>query len=251
MSRRRELRKTKYFTVLSVFMLCLSIGLAIPCVIEGINIARNVYSFELNDEEISPGNFIHANFNLKESQRINIDIRSGYEGGVWYLNPAKVIISIMNESNFTDWIADGSPIPAILNSTIYFNSSELSVNNLIVPRYNTSYIVIYNANAAAIEVDVDFTILPWGHILTISIVGFLLVMSLSIMTIKFVAAAYFNSEDYIKEKLKKNKTATTTDENKTVKIHEETGERFCVSCGAPLTPKDGQYCPNCGASLGN
>ena len=251
MSRRRELRKTKYFTGLSIVMLIASIGLAIPCVIEGINIARNNYNFDTNNEPIAAGSFIQTSFEIHDGQRINIDSRSFVLGGSYWNNPAKVVISIMEEDNFTAWITDGSPVPYILNSTYYFNSSDLNVNNLRILSYNVYHIVIYNANAVAVELDLDISILPWGHILTISVLGFLFVMAFTLMTTKFVIAAYFNSEDYIKDKLKKRKTTTDIEDEKPTKLHSESGERFCVSCGAPLTPKDGQYCPNCGASLGN
>jgi hypothetical protein len=245
---RRELRKTKYFTILSVWMIFLSIGLAIPCVIEGINIARNYYSMDLSSEEIYPGQFIQTNFIILESQRINLNVRSYTSDG--YLDEAKVIITIMTEENFTDWISDGSPVPAILNSTYYFNISDLEIYNMELAAWDTNYIVIYNANPDPIKVNVEFYIIPWGHILTISILGFLLIVTSSTMIIKFISAAYFNSEDYIKDKLKKKKAVSKV-ENRNVKLHEESEERYCVSCGATLTPKDGQYCPNCGASIGN
>jgi len=248
-SRKRELRKTKYFTVLSVWMIFLSIGLAIPCVIEGINIARNYYNFNTHNEDIAAGSFIHTNYGIHGGQRIDLDSKSYIAGGTHYDNPAKVIISIMEEDNFTAWINDGSPVPLILNSTYYFNSSDLNVINLKVNSYSIYYIVVYNANAVTIKVDLDITILAWGHIITISILGFLLLMSLTAMTTKFLLAAYFNNEDYVKKKLKKD--TIVVGEKKPTKLHEESDERFCVSCGRTLTPKDGQYCPNCGASLGN
>lgn len=246
---RKTSRKTKFFTVLSVWMIFQSMGLAIPCVVEGINIARNYYNFELNNEIISPGSFVQTKFQLHDEQRINLDIRSWIAGGSTYSNPAKVVISIMAEDNFTAWLLGGTQVPVILNSTYYFNSSNLNVINLEAPKWNVYYIVVYNANTVSIEADVNLGILPWGHIIAISILGFLLVMSLLPMSIKFISAAYFNSEDYIKKKLGNDKVVK--EEKKAKRLHQESDERFCVSCGTTITPKDGQYCPNCGASLGN
>ncbi|MHA1440843.1 MAG: hypothetical protein ACTSPK_03125 [Candidatus Heimdallarchaeota archaeon] len=246
---RKMSRKTKFFTVLSVWMIFQSIGLAIPCVVEGINIARNYYNFELNNEVISPGSFVHSKFDLRDEQRINLDIRSWTAGGSTYSNPAKVIISIMAEDNFTDWLTGGSQVPVILNSTYYYNSSNLNVVNLKASAWNVYYIVVYNANVASIEADVSITILPWGHIMAISILGFLLIMSLLPMSIQFITAAYYNSEDYLKKISGNDKIVK--EEKKAKRLHQESDERYCVSCGATITPKDGQYCPNCGASLGN
>lgn len=243
-------------TGLSIVALSLACCLAIPTIIEGINIARNYSSFTTYDEHIVVGSFIHFNFEYDAPKGINIHFHSRLYNESYDFNKAPIIFSIMLKADFISWIEAGSEEPGILNSTVYYHQADINVDNLRIKyvdnlkiNYNDEiYFVIYNDALLDVKVRIDVEIIPWGYIIATVVVGFPFVMFLTIFIIKILSTAHYNGLITIKRKKDSNQQDSREYTNSTTQIERIDG-KFCQSCGAPITPKDGQYCPNCGASV--
>ena len=105
----------------------LIVGSLIVGAIEGINIGRNVKSYDTYNEEVVPGDYMIFNFKINEGARlyINYDAEnlSTYDG-------ADIIFSVMNDNYFELWVNAGNPEPDILNSTFYYEDAYVNINNL-------------------------------------------------------------------------------------------------------------------------
>ncbi|MHA1532333.1 MAG: hypothetical protein ACTSR6_10090, partial [Candidatus Heimdallarchaeota archaeon] len=163
-------RKT-YFNDFASFMMVLVVGSLIVGAIEGINIGRNVKSYDTYNEVVDPGDYMIFNFEINEGARLYINYHaenfSSYEG-------ADIIFSVMNDNYFELWVNAGNPEPEILNSTFYYEDAYVNINNLQVPREDTYYFVIYNSNSFVVDISVHVTIVPWGHIIAAGIMAVLL-----------------------------------------------------------------------------
>ncbi|NHJ85173.1 MAG: hypothetical protein FK734_06910 [Asgard group archaeon] len=245
--------KTKYITALSVWMIFLSIGLAIPVIIEGINIERNTTEFSTYDTIIDPGDYVYFNTEVRESSRLDLYIRSWLYNETLFTStdPLKIIFSVMDSEYFEQWILDGTPEPEILNSTYYYEQAHLSVNNLKVPYEEVYYFVLFNNNIEYVEVNIDIEIVPWGHIIPISILGFLLGVTSLTFLIKLIATSHYIEEanKRAEKAAQDNVSSQAVQKRETAPRSTSSSTRFCASCGSPLTSKDTQYCSQCGASV--
>ncbi|NHJ32426.1 MAG: zinc ribbon domain-containing protein [Asgard group archaeon] len=233
----------KYFNDIASLMMVLIIGGLIVGAIEGINIGRNVKTYYTYSEEIAPGDYLFFNFNINEGARIYLDFDA--ENLSIYNDDADAIFSIMRENDFELWVETNGSEPGILNSTFYFDDSYLRVDNLQVPYDGVYYFIIFNTNPYDIEVRIDVTIIPWGHIIAAGIMVILLLIGLIGIGIRFGYITTYNARQ-------RKKAARGNAEEP--QVHEQTTTNkkngvFCQSCGSPLTPKDTRYCPQCGASI--
>ena len=226
----------------AAFMIVIIVGSLITGAIEGINIGRNVKTYNTFYEEINPQDYLVFNFEIKEAARLYLYCRA--ENTSIYSDDADVIFAIMRDSKFIDWVEAGSLAPEILNCTFYYDDSYIDVNNLAVPYEDTYYFIIFNNNPYIIEAYVDVDIVPWGHIIVASIMVILLLFGIIGFTSRVIHAVAYNS------KLEKRATQSGV-ETQNVEVQEITQKEgvFCQSCGSPLTPKDTRYCPQCGASV--
>ncbi|NPE08123.1 MAG: zinc-ribbon domain-containing protein [Asgard group archaeon] len=237
------INRKKYFIDFAGFMIFLIVGSLIVGGIEGINIGRNVKSFNTYNEEIAPGDYILFNFEINEGARLYIYFDA--ENLSIYNNDADVIFSIMREHDFELWVAANSTEPGILNSTIYYDDSSVEVNNLQVPYDGTYYFIIYNPNPYDVEVRIEVTIIPWGHIIAAGIMAILLLVGLTGLGTRLIHVAVYNARQEKRARRGITEEPQVSEQSATNK---KDGV-FCQSCGAPLTPKDTRYCPQCGASI--
>ena len=199
------------------------------------------------NEIITPDHFIHFSFHVSDSSRINIDLRSQEYNGTHSGDLYPVILSMMKEIEFDAWVLEGSLEPKILNSTYYYYQSDFNINNLN-PGFNDElYFVLYNSANTSLEVDIFVNIIPWGHIIPASITGFLFSLFFLIFIIKIISAAVYNGIIDIKGKDQSANSRPQGIQQNSI-VQNRNGV-FCPSCGAELTPKDTNYCPNCGSSV--
>lgn len=243
--------KTKYMTAFTINMIVISSCLLIPVIIEGINIGRNVQTYYANEKVILPGSYDVLKWEIKESERLYGEIRSYnatideyYEYDMGYL---QVIFVIMRDNQFEEWYDEGAPKPNIINSSYYFNYAYLSINNLDFDLEDEYVLVFYNDNIDPITIRVDLTLIPWGHIIPTAVLGIPMIICFIGLIIKLIAT----NENIAKlEKSKKISGRSIMEiDNDAEPQPIIKGNKFCVSCGAPITPKDGHYCPNCGSSV--
>ena len=243
--------ETKYMTAFTIVMISLSAVLAIPVIIEGINIGRNVQTYYANEKIILPSSYDVLKWEIKGSERLYGEIRS-YNGTIGEFGTPdgsymEVILAIMTTNQFIEWYDSGAPKPNIINSTYFFNYGYLDINNLNF-NYEGNYILVfYNDNTDPISIRVNLSIIPWGHIIPTAILGIPMIFFLLGLIIKLIVT----NENIAKlEKNKKISGRSIIDIDENAEFQPTTkGNRFCASCGAPVTPKDGQYCPNCGSSV--
>jgi large-conductance mechanosensitive channel len=253
--RRKETRKYRYITFFSVFMLCSSIALIIPVVIEGINVGKNVQVQNSYSVTISQDQYDAFHINIKDNDRIYLEL---FQNGI---NEEKAIIAIMEDYQFDQWYNDyqnNSTSPSIDNSEYYFERSNLYLNNVKLD-YDDYYIVIYNANTSDVTYGLVITVIPFGHIIPLAILGVLLAFSILFLSIKLVCAFIFNLQRTKNNQKKENsqvKNEPVTDTRSTNERYQEqrttsinSDDNFCTSCGAPLSTKDSRYCPQCGATI--
>ena len=238
--------KTRYLTGLSITMLVLSSCLAIPTIIEGINIVKNMQEYYNYNEIITADHFIHFSFHVRDSSGINIDLRSEEYNGTHSLDLHPVILSLMREEEFDAWVLEGSLEPEILNSTYYYYQSDFEISNLNVGFYDELYFVLYNSANVSMNIDINVDIIPWGHIIPTSITGFLFSLFFLIFIIKIISAAVYNGIIDIKGR---NRPSGRPQGIHQDSIVQNRNGVYCPSCGAELTPKDTNYCPNCGSSV--
>ena len=231
-----------YFNDFATFMVVIIVGSLIVGAIEGINIGRNVKTYDTYSEEVAPGDYIMFTFKINEGARMYLDLRA--DNGS-YNNDAKVIFSIMRSYDFEEWIIAGSPVPGILNSTFYYDDSYVNINNLGVSSESYYYFIVYNNNSYIIETTVNVTIVPWGHIIASGIMAVLLLFGSSSLGIRSIHVTNYNA---IQEKKSPGNENEDTPETQPSAAERKDGV-FCQSCGAPLTLKDKRYCPQCGASV--
>jgi len=243
---RKMTKKTKFMTALSIWMIFLSIGFAIPSIVEGINIAKNYQDYYLRDEVLLPDSYTYVNLLINSKAGINIQIDSIENGSIWQNIPTT--LAIMSKDQFIAWGLAGNLEPNIQNSTYLFHRSEIQVDNLRLEINGEYFFIVYNTESLVSEVDIEITVIPWGHITAISIVGFLFAVSILVFIMKILSAAYYNGLVKIKGStgISENQEITETTSGQSPSGREG---KFCQSCGTPLTPKDGQYCPHCGASI--
>lgn len=234
--------KKVYFNDFASFMMVLIVGSLIVGAIEGINIGRNVKSYDTYNEEVVPGDYMIFNFKINEGARlyINYDAEnlSTFDG-------ADVIFSVMTDNYFELWVNAGNPEPDILNSTFHFEDADVNINNLQVPREDTYYFVIYNNNSYDVNISVHVTIIPWGHIIAAGIMAVLLFLGSTSLGIRFIHVTVNNAKKEKRSPGNENEDAPVAQTSRT----ESKDGVFCQSCGSPLTPKDTRYCPQCGASV--
>ncbi|MCE7746642.1 MAG: hypothetical protein GPJ52_16055 [Candidatus Heimdallarchaeota archaeon] len=235
--------RKKHFNDFASFMMVLVVGSLIVGAIEGINIGRNVKSYYTNNEEIAPEDYILFNFEINEGARLYIYYDA--ENLSIYNNDADVIFSIMREYDFELWVAANSTEPRILNSTIYYDDSSVVVDNLQVPYDGTYYFIIYNTNPYDVEVRIEVTIIPWGHIIAAGIMAILLLFGSTGLGVRLIHVFIYNTKQ---EKRTSRNVSEDTSETEPSTADRKDGV-FCQSCGSPLTPKDTRYCPQCGASV--
>ncbi|MBK5114989.1 MAG: zinc ribbon domain-containing protein [Candidatus Heimdallarchaeota archaeon] len=235
--------RKSYFNDFAYFMMVLIVGSLIVGAIEGINIGRNVKSYYTFNEEVAPGDYILFNFEINEGARIYLDYDA--ENLSIYNNDADAIISIMREYDFELWVEANSTEPGILNSTFYYDDSRVNINNLQVPHDGVYYFIVYNHNPYDIEVNIDVTIVPWGHIIAAGIMTILLLFGLIGIGTRLIHATVYNARQ-------ERRASRGITEEPQVAEQPATNKKegvFCQSCGAPLTLKDKRYCPQCGASV--
>lgn len=242
MSRRRT-KKTRFITGFTIIMISLSIGFAIPSIIEGINVGRNWQCYSQIDQTITTESYTVIRFDLETNNRISAEIRA-YDAIFIHDDPVPVIFAILSEGEFSIWYDAGENAPNILNSTHFYENSHITLENLGVEYDSEYYFIFYNTNAFTIRVDLTLSIIPWGHIIATSIVGFgFSICFLGLLT-KIGLTGYF-----VLSRDEKPKVLTVQSQDKTEAVLQpEKDESFCVSCGAPTTKKNGRYCPNCGSS---
>lgn len=237
------INRKKYFIDFAGFMLFLIVGSLIVGGIEGINIGRNVKSYYTINEEIAPGDYILFNFEINDGARLYLDINA--ENSSIYNNDADVIFSIMPEYNFGYWVATNGTEPGILNSTFYYDDSRVDAINLQVPYDGVYYFIVYNTNPYDVEVNVHITIVPWGHIIAAGIMAILLLVGLTGLGTRLIHVTVYNARQEKRARRGITEEPQVSEQSATNK---KDGV-FCQSCGAPLTPKDTRYCPQCGASI--
>jgi len=238
--------KTKYMTAFTINMIVISSCLLIPVIIEGINIGRNVQTYYANEKIILPGSYDTLKWDIKESERLYGYIRS-YNATIGEFDYLEVILAIMTDRQFEDWYDGGANKPNIINSTYYFNYGYLNIENLDF-NYEDEYILVFfNDNTDPIEIRVDLTLVPWGHIIPTAVLGIPMIICFIGLIIKLIAT----NENIAKlEKSKKISGRSIMEIDNDADPQPITkSNKFCVSCGAPITPKDGHYCPNCGSSV--
>lgn len=233
-------RKT-YFNDFAIFMMVLIVGSLITGAIEGINIGRNVKTYYTFNEEVAPGDYILFNFEINEGARIYID----FDAENLSIDDADVIFSIMRDYDFELWVTANSTEPGILNSTIYYDDSRVNANNLQVPHDDNYHFIIYNTNPYDVEVNIDVTIVPWGHIIVAGIMAVLLLFGSTGLGIRILHVTVYNAKQ---EKRTSGNVSEDTSEPEPSTTDRKDGV-FCQSCGSPLTPKDTRYCQQCGASV--
>lgn len=235
-------RKT-YFNDFASWMIILIVGSLIVGAIEGINIGRNVKTYSTYREEVAPGDYILFNFEINEGARIYLYYDA--ENLSIYNDDADVIFSIMRENDFELWVATNGSEPGILNSTIYYDDSGVDVNNLQIPYDGMYYFIIFNTNPYDVEVRIEVSIIPWGHIIAAGIMAILLLFGSTGLGIRMSHVTVYNT------KQEKHARGSNVEE---LQVSEQSATNkkdgvFCQSCGSPLTPKDNRYCPQCGASV--
>jgi hypothetical protein len=243
-------KKTKYFTGLTIVMIVFSSIFIIPTIIEGINIGRNVTRIETSQEKITLGNFLQFSARIKEAQRINLEFTSYLYNGSQFQDKEPIVFCIMKQDSFSDWIDSGSPEPSVLNSSIHFNQADFDFFNIQLEYEGLIYIIVYNNAGVDVRVNIDLTIIPWGHIIPTAITGFLFSIFFLILIGKFINAAYFNHIAVPKKKYN-NRRIDYSSNNHIGKTKEKITKKglFCPSCGTPISGKGNQYCPQCGASI--
>jgi len=220
-------------------MILLVIGSLIVGAIEGINIGRNVKSYDTYNEEVTPGDYMIFNFEINEGARLYINydaenLSSNYG--------ADIIFSVMNDNYFELWVNAGNPEPEILNSTFYYEDAYVNINNLQVPREDTYYFVVYNNNSYDVDISVHVTIIPWGHIIAAGIMAVLLLFGSTGLGIRVIHITVYNAKQEKRSLGNENEDSPATSQPRT----DSKDGVFCQSCGSPLTPKDTRYCPQCG-----
>ncbi len=235
--------RKKYFNDFAGFMLLLIVGSLIVGAIEGINIGRNVKSYDTYYEEIAPGDYILFNFEINEGARLYIYFDA--ENLSIYDDGADVIFSIMRENDFELWISTNGTEPGILNSTFYFDDSRVDVNNLQVPYDGMYYFIVYNTNPYDVEARIDVTIVPWGHIIAAGIMAIILLVGSTGLGTRLIHTTVYNAKQ---EKRARRGITEEPQVSEQPATNKKDGV-FCQSCGAPLTPKDTRYCSQCGASI--
>lgn len=235
--------KKKYFNNFANWMMILIVGSLIIGAIEGINIGRNVKTYNTYGEEIAPNDYVIFNFKIDEGARLyiyyyalNLSI---------YIDYADVIFSVMRENDFELWVATNGTEPGILNSTFYFDDSYVNINNLQVDYDGTYYFIIFNANPYDVEVLIDIKIIPWGHIIAAGIMAILLLFGLTGIGIRL---GYITNKNARQERRARRGITEEPQVSEQPATNKKDGV-FCQSCGSPLTPKDNRYCPQCGASV--
>jgi len=237
------MKKTRFMTGYAILMIIFSIGFAFPTIIEGINVGRNWQSYSQIDQTITSDSYTVIKFNLEPSNRISAEI-SANDAIFVHDDPVQVIFAILSEGEFSDWYDAGENAPNIINSTHYYDNADITLENIGVNLDRDYYFIFYNANAFTIRVDLTLTIIPWGHIIASSIVGFGFAICFLGLLTKIGFTGYF-----VLSHNEKPKVLTVQSQGKTEAILQpEKDESFCASCGAPITKKDGRYCPNCGSS---
>ncbi|NHJ40859.1 MAG: zinc ribbon domain-containing protein [Asgard group archaeon] len=237
--------KTQYMTGLSITMLVLFSGLAIPTLICGINIASNSTSIIRTYVNYAPGESHISMLEISGADRINIDIRSTLYNDSFTEIP--IVFSIMDEGTFNLWALLGEPEPTITNSTYYIKSSDIYIKKLDLGlSYDRKYcFIIYNNNLVDVRLEVDIDVIPFGSIIATGTTGALFSIFFIIFLVKIFSTIYFNRIAESESKKQKESPSVNRTNSKRKKLEGQ----FCQSCGAPITPKDGQYCPNCGASV--
>lgn len=241
--RTKMVNRNVYFKGSAKFMLLIILGSLIVGAIEGINIGRNVKSYDTYNEEVAPGDYMIFNFKINEGARLYINYYANNLSSIY--DDADVIFSVMNDNYFELWVNSGNPEPEILNSTFYYEDAYVNINNLQVPREDTYYFVIYNTNPYDVEIDVHVTIVPWGHIIAAGIMATLLLFATTNLGIRVIHITVLNARQEKRSPGNENEDAPVA---QTSRIENKDGV-FCQSCGSPLTPKDNRYCPQCGASV--
>jgi len=240
-------RKTKFMTALSIWMIFLSIGFAIPSIIEGINIGKNYQDYHLHNEVLLPDSYTYVNLIISSKAGVSIQIDS-YENGTYWPSNIPTTLAIMTKDQFIAWGLAGNLEPNIQNSTYLYHRSDIQIDNLKLEIDGEYFFVVYNTESITAKVNIYITVIPWGHITAISIVGFLFTITILVFIMKILSAAYYNGLVKIKGRTgisEDQETTEITDDERSVRKE----GKFCQSCGTPLTPKDGQYCPHCGASI--
>ncbi len=254
----------KFFTDFTGIMVFLIIGSCVAGIVEGINIGRNVKTFYMYypNEIMLVGEHSYFNFEIREAARINMRFDSEYRYDVnttdpydenrtyivTHFDPVPIILSVMSRIQFEDWAIASYPEPTALNSTFYYHRADFDVNNLQVSSEDDYYFIVFNDSEFNVTLDLDVTIIPWGHITAASIMAFILLFGLTGFFAKIIATAYFNSKN---TKPKRDERADSSEqrEEDNDDLSEDIDGKFCQSCGSPLTPKDTRYCPQCGASV--
>jgi hypothetical protein len=239
--RTKMVARKKYFNDAAGFFVFLIVGSLIVGAIEGINIGRNVKTYYTYNEEIAPGDYLLFNFNINEGARMYLD----FDAEDLSNNDSDAIFSIMRENDFELWVLTNGSEPGILNSTFYFDDSYIRVDNLQVPYDGEYYFIIFNTNLFDIEVRIDVTIVPWGHIIAGGIMAILFLFGSTGLGIKVIYTIVYNS----RQEKKARRTGGVVTETATQINTDSKDGVFCQSCGSPLTPKDTRYCPQCGASV--
>ncbi|MFW9924454.1 MAG: hypothetical protein ACFFDW_14315, partial [Candidatus Thorarchaeota archaeon] len=162
--------KTRFVTALTINMIVFSIGFAIPTIIEGINIGKNVQRYDANDQLIDPNEYFTFKWDIKSKDKLYVNMISR-NATISYILGSPIVFSVMNKDQFTSWFAAGELKPKILNSTYLYEQSDLTLNNLNFENDDEYYLVFYNDNTQIVRIDVTVTLLPWGHITATSIVG--------------------------------------------------------------------------------
>lgn len=253
-----SLPRKKYLTVLSVWMIFLFIGLSIGVIVESINIGRNTEYFQSGYDTIEAGSYTLIKTTLSDSQRIYMYINTRSIN--YSTTDLPVTMAIYSEEDFDNWT--DSSAPRASNAQIYAKRAQISFNGFNLPEDDNYYLIFYNENSQDIEVYISITFVAFGHILSTSILGFLLSIVILVFSIKMITTTIYRFKDKkVKEKKEKEQKKT---ESETTTIHEysltedmeqqrtkEQNEKllFCPSCGAPISEKNSQYCVQCGATL--
>ncbi|MBN1328130.1 MAG: zinc ribbon domain-containing protein [Candidatus Heimdallarchaeota archaeon] len=239
-------KKTKFMTALSIWMIFLGIGFAIPSIIEGINIAKNYQDYSSYGEVLLPNSYTYINLVISSKAGINIGINSNENGSLWNTE-IPITLAIMTKEQFIAWGLAGNLEPNIQNSTYLYHRSGIEIDNLRLDE-GEFFFIVYNSEAIPVKVFIFITVIPWGHITTVAIVGFLFSVTIIVFTLKILSAAYYNGLVKIKGTTGIGNSQETNEITSEERSIDREG-KFCQSCGTPLTPKDGQYCPHCGASI--
>lgn len=242
-------KKTTFMTGLTIVSIVFVSGFLIPTIIEGINIGRNVENYNVYDQHLDNGDYINYNWYVRKNERLYISISS--QNTIDY-DETPVIFAIMSEIQFNYWLSQGASTPQIQNCTLYIKQSDINIINSQLRSDRDYYFIFFNDNVDTIQIFVDITLIPWGHIIATSIVGMGFIIFAAILLLKIAFTFYFIKKEN-KEKDQQihnrgNNTNNSTIENDEAELQPKV-ETFCVSCGAPVTPKTGRYCQNCGSSV--